>query len=521
MIVLPLTLAIIFGIIIFQTVGKRYWVSIQQMYKDDNGVYSAQSLLYAYTNDIINYEWRGYGTGLGQLNKGNNDIIDSTENSFSQLNSEQIPNISSDNLKPHSNREYINQTNNIEKLESEMINMGYHIKISKNNKELYSNMNNTDLENVALLLPTISKGITNSVISNGSTSLIKMIVKQNRQTLEIIAVSFKTGESSFGKTYIQKYITFFIFAFIAFLFFSITIISFIITRETSVFITKPLNQLKKGTKAISEGQLDTKINYSEDNEFGEVCKAFNEMGDHLKSSVEEQLKNEEYMKNMIAGISHDLRTPLTSIRGYTEGLKEGIANSDDKKKRYYESILTRSNDMERLLDNLSTLSRLEYKSLSYNFQATNLGNFIEKWILNHEMDFAKKNVSINFRNFCNKKELMIDRVEINRVLSNLLDNSIKYNESGNLKINITLRDMKDSVKLLFSDNGPGISEENLSKIFDRFYREDSSRTKSSQGNGLGLSIVKQIIIAHRGQISAVNDNGLKIIIELPLKDVLI
>lgn len=259
--------------------------------------------------------------------------------------------------------------------------------------------------------------------------------------------------------------------------------------------------------------MDFEINYNKKDEFGEVCDDFNKMRVQLKLSEEARNRYEEYRKEIINGVSHDLRTPLTSIKGYVEGLQDGIANTEEKKKKYYSAIHTRAIDIENLINSLSSLSSIENEKFKYNFKKIKLGEYLKEKINNYKEELSQKNIKINL-NIIHDDYTLLDEKEFGRVLDNLLENTYKYGKKDNSIVDIKLDKNQEKLQLIFKDNGPGVDKSDLDNIFLSFYRTDKARTNPANGSGLGLSIVKNIIQGHNGTIEAVNNGGLEFIITL-------
>ena len=299
---------------------------------------------------------------------------------------------------------------------------------------------------------------------------------------------------------------------------SVIMANFFLTRWLNHSILKPLDILISGAKDISDGNLDTKIEYKQNDEFGVVCQEFDNMRIKLKSSNDERIRYEEIRRNLMIGISHDLRSPLTSIKGYTEGLKDGIADTDEKKDRYYNAILTRTIDMERLLESMSTLVRLDNPGYHYHFEAITMDEFLRRFIHEEEAFAEQNNITFSYCSHVSTAEVYMDIKEMRRVLVNLLENSVKYRTKNDSVICLDVSENKNckAVEIRFTDDGPGVQKEQLERIFDSFYRGDASRTKPENGSGLGLAVVKSIVEGHGGKVSAYNDTGLCIFISLPL-----
>lgn len=295
---------------------------------------------------------------------------------------------------------------------------------------------------------------------------------------------------------------------------AIIIISFI----TSKTIVGPIKKITAGANEISKGNLDYNIDYDSTNELGQLVKSFNEMTTRVKESVDNTQKTNQKQKEVIAGIAHDLRTPLTSIKGYVEGLKDGIADTQEKQERYINTIYNSTCDIEKMINDLLTISKLELGDISLNKEDVDVLDLVRyayevgKELSNGEFDFELVN------NLKSKPKISVDVDKFSRVIDNIVSNSINYkkpNVKG--KITLTLTEFENSVIVEIADNGMGVEPHNLSRIFETLYRADKARTNVSNGSGLGLSVCKQIVELHGGMIWAKSqvDEGLSIFISLP------
>ena len=288
---------------------------------------------------------------------------------------------------------------------------------------------------------------------------------------------------------------------------SITVMSLI----TAQGITKPMKKLTDGIEEISKGNLDYRIDYDSTNEIGVTVKALNEMAARLKESIRQRNEIDESRKQMTAGIAHDLRTPLTSIKGYVEGLRDGIANTPEKQKEYIQTIYNSANDIERLLNELQTISLLERRSLELNKQEIKLHEFLTDYVADAQFTAKKNNFEIIYKEPKDDDKnitVSLDPARFSRVLMNIVSNSIKYaSKARNGKLTITLNGYDKSVIIALEDNGIGISDKNISHIFETFYRADQARTRVSDGSGIGLAVCKEIIEQHGGHIWATSTEG--------------
>lgn len=291
-------------------------------------------------------------------------------------------------------------------------------------------------------------------------------------------------------------------------------VSMFFTKRLVGQIMKPLEILGQGAKRIRENNLTEDIYYEGEEEFEEICHTFNDMQAHI---LEEQEKNRKYEKartEMIAGISHDLRTPLTAIRGSIKGILDGVVREDRMKEKFLQTAYRRTGDMDILLNQLFYLSKLETGNMPLHLQKINLFSWISKYIKGKRSTLDGEEVE-----FTEKLEevieiALIDPEQFQRIFDNLLENSRKYGNVNPVQIEITLKEKNDKFGIRFADNGQGVPNEKLPYIFDEFYRADASRNKK-EGNGLGLYIVKNLIESMGGQVWAKNESGFAVYIELP------
>lgn len=285
-------------------------------------------------------------------------------------------------------------------------------------------------------------------------------------------------------------------------------------------LVNPIYRLSVATKRIRDGDLDYSINYRGDNEIGALCEDFDQMRLQLKESKRLQKAYEDNRRELIAGISHDLGSPLTLIKGYVSGLLDGIADTPEKKDKYLKTILDTACDMDKLVDELFLLSKLETDNFTFDFSQIDISEYFDSKVSDLPMLTGSANIECVFENDCPKGVyVLLDKLQITRVIKNVIHNSVKYNTNENPKLKISLKYYKTYVDLSISDNGPGVASEDLEKIFESFYRTDKARSNSTKsGSGLGLAIAKRIIIGHNGTIKAeLNESGgLTIIISLPV-----
>lgn len=293
----------------------------------------------------------------------------------------------------------------------------------------------------------------------------------------------------------------------------LVIVSQIFTRKLVNHIMEPLNALADGADRIRKNDLTHEIEYSGDAEFENVCHTFNEMRGAILAGQEKSRKYEKARTDMIAGISHDLRTPLTAIRGTIKGLLDGVASTPERQKKFLETAYRRTGDMDLLLNQLFYLSKLETGNMPFDFKTIDICEFIRNYVKGKQELFVNGRAEITADIKGSTGYVSVDPEQLQRIFDNLLENSRRYGSVTPLKIKISLERKKEGFCICFSDNGVGVPEEKLPYIFDEFYRGDESRNKK-EGNGLGLYIVRYLTQAMGGSVWAENAGGLAVYLEL-------
>lgn len=293
-------------------------------------------------------------------------------------------------------------------------------------------------------------------------------------------------------------------SFIFVLCFTAVILLFWIYRS----ILRPLNILRVAMNQIKEGDLDFSVQAETEDEIGQLCEDFEEMRVRLKELIDNRLQYEEDIKELISNISHDLKTPLTAIKGYAEGLVDGVAVTPEKQIKYLKTILTKANDMSILVDELAFYAKIDCNTVPYSFANINIHEYFNDCIEDLKFDLEVKNIQILYENDVDPKvEVIADAEQLKRVVNNIVGNAVKYQDKQKGEIRIRIHDIGSFVQIEIEDNGIGISEADIPYVFDRFYRADASRNSKKGGNGLGLSISKKIIEDHDGRIWARSESG--------------
>ncbi|SEC50429.1 HAMP domain-containing sensor histidine kinase [Paenibacillus sp. GP183] len=326
---------------------------------------------------------------------------------------------------------------------------------------------------------------------------------------------FVVTDSNMLQKYIGQYAKWLFFSLFLILILTNGVLTYFVSRS----IIRPLRALKRAAEEIKEGNLDFEVKpYSKD-EIGELSVAFEEMRRKLKHSIELQLQYDENRKELISNISHDLKTPVTAIKGYVEGIMDGVADSPDKLERYVKTIYTKTGDMDRLIDELFLFSKLDLGKVPFHFEQVEIGQYLQDCTQELYFDMEKKGIRLEQAEVSSGTlYVTADREKLKRVLLNIIGNAVKYRDKADSFIRIKLQKIDGKAVISIEDNGQGISAEALPHVFDRFFRADPSRNTATGGSGLGLAIAKQIVEEHGGMIwaSSVAGVGTTIYITLPL-----
>ena len=299
----------------------------------------------------------------------------------------------------------------------------------------------------------------------------------------------------------------------------IVFLSLVSTHFQVRHIMRPVNALADAARRVEAGDYTQPVGYDGKDEFTAVCAAFEQMQRHLLEEREKNAAYERARTELVAGISHDLRTPLTSVQGYLKGLRDGVANTEEKRARYLDIAYRKAHDMDRLLQRLFDFSRLETGSLPLSPVRTDLGEFAREYARSAAGELAEKGGRFVLRGAPAPHPVRMDREQMKRVLDNLTENALRYAGAEELVLTLTVWRGQDMEKLRFADNGRGVPEEQLPHLFEQFWRGDQSRGKTSgEGSGLGLYIVKYIVEAQGGAVAAWNDGGLVIELALPCEE---
>ncbi|MFR5408076.1 MAG: sensor histidine kinase [Blautia faecis] len=283
-------------------------------------------------------------------------------------------------------------------------------------------------------------------------------------------------------------------------------------------IAVPLVKLKKATQNIKEGNLDFVLDVEGKDEFSELCQDFEEMRRRLKESTEEKSLIEKENRELISNISHDLKTPITAVKGYVEGIMDGVADTPEKMDRYVRTIYNKTNEMDHLINELTFYSKIDTNRIPYTFSKLNVEDYFADCSEEVGLELETRGIELVYANYVEKDVMVIaDGEQIRRVIHNIISNAIKYMDKPKGIIQIRIKDVGDFIQIEIEDNGKGIGPKDLPYIFDRFYRTDVSRNSSKGGSGIGLSIVKKILEDHGGKVWATSRLGIGTIMYFVLR----
>ena len=284
--------------------------------------------------------------------------------------------------------------------------------------------------------------------------------------------------------------------------------SLMLTQWINAGVFLPVNELNTAMKNIADGNLEYMLDTNNKGEIGELYRNYEDMRLRLKESTDEKFEHEKQNRELISNISHDLKTPITAIKGYVEGIMDGVADTPEKMDKYIKTIYNKANDMDRLINELTIYSGIDSNRIPYHFHRINIADYFRDCVEEVGLDLESKNIELNYSNLVSPDTMIIaDPEQLKRVINNIIGNSIKYLDKPKGVIDIRILDEVDSIRVEIEDNGKGIAAKDLPNIFERFYRTDSSRNSSKGGSGIGLSIVKKIVEDHGGYIWATSKEG--------------
>lgn len=335
--------------------------------------------------------------------------------------------------------------------------------------------------------------------------IVQEVVENNPVNMGVIGDFLEEPLDGFERLISPSFFKHMIFAIIIILVFTGVMLSIWLHKS----LVSPINELNVAMKHIKNGDFEYRLEAVEDgSELSDLYRNYEDMRLRLKENAEEKIQREKQNRELISNISHDLKTPITAIKGYSEGIIDGIADTPEKMDRYVKTIYNKASDMEKLINELTVYSGIDNNRIPYHFHKILVGEYFRDCIEEVGMDLENKNFKLDYVNLVSPDTMIIaDPEQLKRVVNNIISNSVKYMDKANGEINIRILDEVDSIRVEIEDNGKGIAQKDLQNIFDRFYRTDVSRNSGTGGSGIGLSIVKKIIQDHGGYIWATSKEG--------------
>ena len=435
-----------------------------------------------------------HGTGLG---------FEDSE-SFYQASSG-ISDLAADAFKSESRHE---QTESLETLSSFLDRGAMSLVVTADGEEIYryGEARNAQLEAAALALGT------EGTVSSGSESLHIRPLSARGVSYEIYLYG---TQSKLSYSSLKTAAAIAVSVLILTVLLSVAFTDRFLTRFVFRHVEEPLELLSYGVRQIRDGNLGYRLEYDGRDEFLPVCEDFNDMAGRLRESVERSRREEESRRELMSGISHDLRSPLTSIQAYVEGLLDGVASTPEAQRKYLTTIKTRAEELERMVERILTYSRMERGDTPRDAKTMRLDEYLGAQIEEVRADYAGRGLDISAE--LEPFTAEADAAELRQILLNIADNSLKYKTGERASLAVRLKDNGDGCVLSFTDDGPGVGEEALARLFDEFYRADASRSDRTKGSGIGLAIVDKAVRRMGGSARAENaaGGGLSIIITLP------
>jgi signal transduction histidine kinase len=271
-------------------------------------------------------------------------------------------------------------------------------------------------------------------------------------------------------------------------------------------ITERIHAVKGVAENLAKGDLQTRVHVSGNDEVAALAESFNQMAAQLQAADEKQRELEHMRTDLIAWVSHDLQTPLASIRAILEALSDGVVDNPEAVQRY---LLTAQRDVRSLsllIDDLFEMAQLDAGGQPLDIAESSLADLISDTLESFSEVAARRNITITGSTFGSSGTVRMDTMRIGRVLNNLISNALRHTPEGG-KIEVTAKRTEAGMEVTVSDTGEGIRAEDLPKVFDRFYRGEKSRSRSTGGAGLGLAIAQGIVRAHGGDIHVESQAG--------------
>ncbi len=373
----------------------------------------------------------------------------------------------------------------------------------------YGGEESSDVEKAYKLIDEISdsdelNSQSGIFVGGGVQALIKLIKFNYRDGSD--GIIFIVTESQGIVPEIRNFIVVMLIAIVLILVFTAATM----TLWTYTGLVTPIKRLQNAAKNIKEGKLNFTVEGSVmQDEVGMLCNDFEQMRARLEENAKDKVHKDKEHREIIRNISHDLKTPITSVKGYVEGILDGVADTPEKRERYLRIIYNKANEMDSLIEELTLYSQLDTNELPYSFTEIPVRGYFDDCAQEIALDLRENGMSFRYENFCGLSDsISADPEKLKRAVDNIFSNSIKYMDKEQGHMRLTIKNVvNDYIQIEIEDNGVGIAKEDIPYIFDRFYRTDESRGTQKGGSGIGLSIVKKIIEDHGGRVWATSELG--------------
>lgn len=430
---------------------------------------------------------------FGLLDRNNLSFTYTIEN-YSQITEEVLQKVK-DQITADASR--LEDQEYLEEISGELNNKFSYIIVRKGNSIYYTG-NTKAAERIFDNLPEYGNDVLDSETGyyyNDRKKLVKQIDFQFTDGSEGSFFIVASVNSLISKNVLKRMICAFILV--------LCLTSILLTQWIQKGIFTPINQLNIAMQNIAEGNLEYMLTTEEKGEIGELYRNYEDMRLRLKESLDEKFEHEQKNKELVSNISHDLKTPITSIKGYVEGIMDGVADTPEKMHKYIKTIYDKANDMDRLINELTTYSGIDNNRIPYTFRRINVSDYFRDCVEEVGLDLESKRIQLNYEALIEPStQIVADPEQLKRVINNIISNSVKYMNKEKGVIDIRILDEVDAIRVEIEDNGMGVAAKDLPNIFERFYRTDASRNSSKGGSGIGLSIVKKIVEDHGGYIWA-------------------
>lgn len=283
------------------------------------------------------------------------------------------------------------------------------------------------------------------------------------------------------------------------------LLSTIMVSYLSWSISRPLKKIEKTASEIGRGNYGERVHVEKPDEIGDLAKTINTLAERLENVEQERRHLEQVRNDFLANVSHELRTPLTAMQGFLEALQDGLVEEEEARKRYYNVLYSETMQVNRLVDDLLDLMKLENNEITLAKFPVDVEEMVRKVAFTFGPEAAEKGLEIQVALAESLPKIYADKDRIGQILKNLVKNAVKFTDSGTIMIAAEAED--DWVKLSVSDTGIGIGADDLQRIWERFFKVDRGRSKNNKGTGLGLAIVKELVQLHDGEIDVESEPG--------------